>query len=556
MRERAALFCAQFLTLGWCLGTASAQIVIQGVVMGYDGKPMSTAQAQLVNAANERIDSTTPHADGAFELRSPRAGLFRLQLAGPLHGQKEVLIFADRPQTISIRTQLTAPEYSSDSSNLRLSTSNAKSPLNNTALVRQPDGTFTAEIESEMPELLLAVNGLLKNAPPLALPGAAEYRCLDNLHCYAVAHPSGGRLRVVFDPSLLVRTAESSRARYGDPDLPAAVAGSILDRAEEFNTAKRVARQETALKSGKATNQVVIEPPPAERVNAVIREIDRDRVPLVREARLFEYLLLVFLGAPADGTLVRRALDGLTPASPLWALNFGNVAGAAFLATGEPEKYIDYAIGIVNAQPTRALNATAAAGIIGAYGSSGRTAMATSLIDKARAELGDLPIVKMVLAQYGAERRIQTGKAVPAFHAPSLDDPALVYTEASLKGKVYLIDFWATWCTPCITEFPGLTWLYEKYRKEGFEILSYSIDSKAERVRQFRKERFPMTWLHAIDPELREIQSPMARDFEVVSIPRPVLVDASGTIIATDLECRGTKLEELLKRVLPAQVRP
>lgn len=517
---------------------------------------MPAAQAQLANAANERIDAATPNADGAFELRAPRAGLFRLQLAGPLHGQKEALILADRPQTISIRAQLTAPEYSGDSANLRLSTSDAKSPLNNTALVRQPDGTFTAEIESEMPELLLAVNGLLKNAPPLALPGAAEYRCMDNLHCYAVAHPSAGKLLVVFNPKLLVRTTEPSWVRYGDPDLPAAVAGSILDRAEEFNTARRLARQETALKSGKALNQVAIEPPPAERVNGVIREIDRDRVPLVRQARLFEYLLLVFLEAPADRTLVRRALDELTPASPLWALNFGNVAGAAFLATGDPEKYVDYALKIVDAQPTKALKATAAAGIIAAYGSSGRTAAATSLIAKARAELGDLPNVKRILAQYGAERRIQTGKAVPAFRAPSLDNPALIYTEASLKGKVYLIDFWATWCMPCITEIPGLTRLYEKYRKHGFEILSYSIDSKADLVRQFRKGRFPMPWLHAIDPELREIESPMAKDFEVLSIPRPVLVDATGTVIATDQECRGSKLEGLLKRLLPAQVRP
>ncbi|GAC1432592.1 MAG: hypothetical protein NVSMB6_30500 [Burkholderiaceae bacterium] len=516
---------------------------------------MPTAQAQLVNAANEVLDSSTPKADGAFELHASRPGLLRIQFAGPLHGQTAAFLFTDGRETISLTARLTAPEYLDKWAILRLSTSDPKSPLNNTPFAPQPDGTFAVQIESSAPELLLAVNGLLKNGPPLAIPGYSEYRCFNNLHCYALARPVAGKLRVVLDPKALVRTAEPSWVRYGNPNAPAAVAGSILDDAEAFNAARRFARQATAVKLGKALDQVPLEPPPVEKVADVVRAIQRERVPLVRQARLFEYLLLVFLEAPADRALVRQALDELTPASPLWALNFGNVAGTAIIATGDPEKYVDYALKIVDAQPTKALKGTAAAGIIDAFGMSGLAAAAQPLIAKARAEAGDQNIVKGVLAQYGTERRIQKGKPVPAFRAPSLDDPGSAYTESSLRGKVYLIDFWATWCLPCISEFPGLTKLYEQFHDRGFEILSYSIDSQPNLVRQFRKERFPMPWLHAIDPQLRELQDPMAKDFEVISIPRPVLVDADGTVVATDQECRGSKLEELLKRFLATPVR-
>jgi thiol-disulfide isomerase/thioredoxin len=540
----------QFIVFTCSLATASAQVIVTGVVTGHDGKPMRTAQVQLVNAANELIDSTTPKADGGFELHAQRSGLFRLQFTGPMHGQKEALIFTDKPGTISLAAQLTAPEYSAALANLRLSTSNPKSPLNNTPFERQPDGTFAAQLETGLPELLLAVNGLVKNGPPVALPGYSEYRCFTNLHCYAVAHSTAGKLHIVLDPKLLVHTAERFAVRYGKPDSPIAAAGLILDDAEAFNGARRVARQETALKTGKALNQVPLEPTPAERVAAVIREIGRERVPLVRQARLFEYLLLVFLEAPPDRDLVRRALDELTPASPLWALNFGNVAGTAIFATGAPENYIEYAMKIIDAQPSKALKGTAAAGIITSFGESGRAAVAEPLMAKANAEVGDQNIVKSVLAKYGTARRIQTGKPAPAFSAPSLDGPSSAYTETSLKGRVYLIDFWATWCLPCISEFPGLTKLYEQYHDRGFEILSYSIDSDPDLVRQFRKDRFALPWLHAIDPELREIQSPMAKDFEVISIPRPLLIDRDGTVIATDEECRGAKLEELLKRLL------
>ena len=207
----------------------------------------------------------------------------------------------------------------------------------------------------------------------------------------------------------------------------------------------------------------------------------------------------------------------------------------------------------MDAQSSTALKGTTAAGIIAAFGMSGRAAAAQPLIAKAKAEAGDQNIVRSTLAKYGTEGRIQRGQPVPAFRAPSFDDPASAYTETSLKGKVYLIDFWATWCSPCIAEFPGLTKLYEKYQRQGFEILSYSIDTNRDAVGKFRKERFRMPWLHAIDPQLRELQSPMAKDFEVLSIPRVVLVDATGTVVAIDQEARGSKLEESLKRLLPGR---
>jgi thiol-disulfide isomerase/thioredoxin len=544
MSARRIILC-ESLILAWCLGTANAQVVISGLVTGHDGKSMPIAQAQLLNGGSELIDSATAGPDGGFELRAPHAGLLRVQVDGPLHGMKEALVFTDQPQTISLRVQLTAPEYLVDSTNLRLSTSDPRSPLNNTPFVRQPDGTFVAEIESQAPELLLAVNGLVKGRPPLELPGAAEYRCLNSLHCYAVAHPMKGKLRVVLEPARLVHTAELAWVRYAKPDSPVAIAGEVLDRTEAFLLAMRETRRELALKTGKAVNEIAKDPPPAGKVNKVVHEIEQERVPLVRQARFIEYLALVVAGAPADRALVRRVLDELTPASPLWTFPYANIAGQAIVATGEPAKYIDYATKIMDAQPSKPLKAFVGLGIVGVLRAGGFEALEGPVVAKLRAQAGDLPVVKSVLGD-----RIRPGMAAPAFRAPSLDNPAVEYTGTSLKGRIYLIDFWATWCAPCVAELPGLTRLYEKYHGQGFEILSYSIDSNRDVIRQFRKER-TMPWLHAIDPQFRELQSPMAKDFDVLAIPRAVLADANGIVIATDQECRGSKLEELLKRLLP-----
>jgi len=76
----------------------------------------------------------------------------------------------------------------------------------------------------------------------------------------------------------------------------------------------------------------------------------------------------------------------------------------------------------------------------------------------------------------------------------------------------------ATWCAACTAELPRLTRLYEQYHPRGFEILSYSVDSTAAVVRQFRKDRFAMTWLHGIDPQLRAMHSPLAKDCDVQQI--------------------------------------
>jgi len=69
-------------------------------------------------------------------------------------------------------------------------------------------------------------------------------------------------------------------------------------------------------------------------------------------------------------------------------------------------------------------------------------------------------------------------------------------------------------------------------------------------VKRFRAERFPMPWLHAVDPMREALDSPMAKLFEVRAIPRSILVGADGKIIAADDEIHGAKLEQLLEQLL------
>jgi hypothetical protein len=87
---------------------------------------------------------------------------------------------------------------------------------------------------------------------------------------------------------------------------------------------------------------------------------------------------------------------------------------------------------------------------------------------------------------------------------------------------------------------------YEKYKSKDFEILSLSLDQKPEDVVKFRQDKWKMPWLHTFVTNDKNLTGA----FEIVAIPRPLLVDGSGTIVAMEEELRGMHLEQTLEKFL------
>lgn len=112
--------------------------------------------------------------------------------------------------------------------------------------------------------------------------------------------------------------------------------------------------------------------------------------------------------------------------------------------------------------------------------------------------------------------------------------------------KVVLIDFWASWCGPCMHEVPNLVETYKKYRRKGFEIVGVSLDNKEDAWLEAIKDK-KMTWTHLSD--LKGWKSAGAALYGVRSIPSTYLVDKDGTILARNImgDELNKKLEEVLK---------
>ena len=120
----------------------------------------------------------------------------------------------------------------------------------------------------------------------------------------------------------------------------------------------------------------------------------------------------------------------------------------------------------------------------------------------------------------------------------------------SYRGKVVLVDFWATWCGPCIGELPNVLANYKKYHELGFDVVAISLDNERRPLENFiRKEAIP--WGQLFDDSSADAMGwkhPMAVRYGVNSIPAAFLVDRDGKIVAT--EARGPELERLIKKLL------
>ncbi len=161
---------------------------------------------------------------------------------------------------------------------------------------------------------------------------------------------------------------------------------------------------------------------------------------------------------------------------------------------------------------------------------------------------GIVALVKLAQEQFDAYKAINGEKAVELDPFIAMDGRRVDLAE--YRGKVVLIDFWATWCKPCIESMPELKKMYDKYHDKGLEIIGISMDDRGteSRVKQI-VEKQGLTWPQRFTG--KGMNDTFAKLYGINALPTVWLLDKDGKIV--DQNAYGERLENLIKKYLEIQ---
>jgi len=156
---------------------------------------------------------------------------------------------------------------------------------------------------------------------------------------------------------------------------------------------------------------------------------------------------------------------------------------------------------------------------------------------------------KMIINMADRMKRVSVGQKFIDLTMPDISGKEISISDYAGNGKYVLIDFWASWCGPCIAEIPTFIEAYKLYKDKNFEIVGISLDAKAESWKAaIRKNN--MEWPQMSD--LKQWKSKAVENYNLNSIPHTILLDPNGIIIAKNL--RGAELMEKLRELIESGI--
>lgn len=491
--------------------------------------------------------------DGRFIIHLPDTGLYRFWAGGVHHKSLTFPLLIEARENIDIEIQLaTAPRKEKLDSVFVIGDFNKFSPqAGRISMHRLKNGKFTATVPVTSDTLAYQLIGVQSGGNyPLEGTQAHHYAYLPQQRetpfaatkFSSVLETKGKTSEIVFDPDRLPVSNILPRVQFNKPDSRAAKVASVALDASRRDELFYHSYLDKVRRGGhvdekhydKSKDQ-------AEYTKLLLEEKD----VFVRQYLLLCYF--AFLAEEATPEMATLFLEEVPPSSAAWSMH-ANVypfkwVSKALNYSKETEQYV---YRVVNTQQHPVLlSSFLSFGLERAF-LSGNQTLADLYYNRLVNEFPESRYAVWAAKTYGPDNKFSKGKPAPFFEAKDLEDSTVTYTPASLKGKVYLMDFWATWCGPCVEALPDLQKIYDSFKDKGFTILSISADERVEKIAAFRKKRWAMPWMHTM---LKNgLQDPLAVTYEVIDLPKAILVDENGIILASHGDLKKEGLQAILNR--------
>ena len=528
-----------------------SQTTIEGRITDANGGSPILAHAHIgaYNGDLKKSTSTECSKDGHFSIRVPKAGIYSLRLSAVNHQEVSIpLILGEQDNSVEINVQLRANPFNKEPEKITVIGDWNKFAFASTEQMtpqKTNDGktiyTYKRIAKGDTMSYQLmgiaegghSVNGT--QADYFSYDGGGDYRSVVRTH-------NGDNVTITFDPATLSYSENSSLPNIEIKNNP------FLKKSYELTKMMDKMHQEAYVKSIGGAPATMAPEKYLAMMNTIIG-VYRDAVKS-GDTKYSEFAAVILTKefdetmdfGSANAELVVKAVPAT---ARLWVIAPYEIRAVAAMTD---KKTGDAYLQDLKNNPEKSVRAIAFANDMEQAVKAKNIKEWKRLYTLLKNEYNDVPEIKWTLTENNPDAIVQVGHQVPSFEVTLLGNSGKV-SNTSMLGKYYMIDFWATWCGPCVREMPTIHKVYEKFKgKKGFEILSLSMDEAETPIAPFRAKKWKMPWLHSFIPGIFE--AVLAKKFEVAGIPKPVLVGPDGNIVAMQEELRGEALEKTLTKYL------